>query len=35
MADVGVTGFIGVILVVVINREARRDPMAAAGMRQQ
>jgi hypothetical protein len=31
MADVGVTGFIDVFLVVVINRGARRGPVAAAG----
>jgi len=30
MADIGVTGFIDVFLVVVINR-ARRGPVATAG----
>ena len=35
MADVGVTGFIGVFLVIVVNKGARRGLMTAAGVRQQ
>jgi hypothetical protein len=31
MADVGVTGFIGVFLVVVIYKGPRRGPAAAVG----
>jgi hypothetical protein len=31
MAGIGVTGFIGVFLVVVLDEEARRGPVAAAG----